>query len=212
MYRAMQTMGYIERPEVVARRDEIVRGRVESLLRAQFVDDTYVPDSAAVRRYYNEHLAEYTRPQSYMIFYLRFDNRERSQSVAAAWKTGTTPDSVESRWVESGDVPDAIWKALTQMKESSVEGPLAGDGEYWVVQMIQKSAPRAFAELATGIRSKLQKSRNDARRESWIRTTGERYGVVRYPERLSRITLPSSAAREPLAQPGTEAVDRPAGT
>jgi hypothetical protein len=212
MYRAMQTMGYIDRPEVAARRDEIVRGRVESLLRAQFVDDTYVPDSAEVRRYYNEHLAQYTRPQSYMVFYLRFEDREMSQSAASAWKTGATPDSVESRWVENGDVPDAIWKALTQMKENSVEGPLVGNGEYWVVQMLQKSAPRAFAELAPGIRSKLQESRNDARRESWMNKTGERYGVVRYPERLSRITLPPSKARKPLAQPGTEEANRPAGT
>jgi len=203
MYAAMRNMGYLDRPEVVRRRDEIITRRTESIIQMQLADAIYMPDSAEVSRYFREQPAEFARPQGYMIRNVRFGNREPAQAVASAWQAGSTPDSVESRWVGKSDVPAPVWKALTEMTEGSVSGPVATDTGYWVMSMVQKSAPRTLAEAAPGIRNKLQVTHNQRLRDSWIRKTGERYGVVRYPDRFRQVALPSSKEPAPVAQPGT---------
>jgi hypothetical protein len=211
MYNAMRGMGYLDWPEVRQRKDEIIAGRAESIIRMQLADAAYIPDTAAVSRYYREHPAEFARPQSYMIRSLRFRSREQAQAVASAWQAGTTPDSVESRWVEKGGVPAPVWRTLAAMTEGSVSGPIAADTVHWVFSLVQKSAPRTLAEAAPVIRNKLQEAHNRGLRDSWIKKTGERYGVWRYPERLRRVTLPSSQEPEALAQPGNSDERIPAG-
>ncbi len=205
MYDAMRKLGYLTRPEVLAKRAAIVRTRAEAVAYAQMSDPQYAPDSAEVERYFRAHAADYARPTSYMVRFLRFPDQTKAQKLADAWKAGNAPDSVESRWVEKADVPAGVWNALTKMSEGGVTDAIAGNGDYWVATLAQKSAPPSVAEVGGGIRAKLQRDHDWRRRQEWIRTTGAPYGITRYPERNARVTLPSVKNAPRLAKPASGA-------
>ncbi|MBI5868725.1 MAG: peptidyl-prolyl cis-trans isomerase [candidate division Zixibacteria bacterium] len=205
MYDAMRKLGYLTKPEVIAKRAAIIRTRAEAAAYAQMSDAQYVPDSAEVERYFRAHAAEYARPASYMVRFLRLPDQMKAQSLADAWKAGNAPDSVESRWVEKADVPAGVWNALTKMSEGGVTDAIAGNGDYWVVTLAQKSAPPSVTDVAGSIRAKLQRDHDWKRRQEWIRTSGAPYGITRYPERISRVKLPSAKDAPRLAKPASGA-------
>lgn len=205
MLNALRRLGYLTRPEVIARRNEMIRERAESMLMAEMSDLSYVPDSTAVLRYFREHATEYARPQSYMVRFLKFADQGQAASVAAAWKSGNAPDSMETRWVGKSDVPAGVWNALSQMQEGGVTDAIAGDGEYWVTTLAQKSDPVTVADAAPGIRARLQSIHNWKRRQEWIRRNGGPYGITRDPDRYASVILPPQSEVKLPPPPGTGA-------
>lgn len=203
MYKAMSDLGYLNRPEVLKRRNEIISGRKESIFRSSLTEKRYIPTDAEVNQYFQQHPAEFARPPSYMIRSLRFQNREQALQVAAAWRAGTSPDSVDSRWVEKSDVPGPVWAKLTAMAEGSVSDPVTAGADHWVVLLAQKAKPRSLADAADGIRAKLADAHERSTHDAWMNRTGERYGVVRHAARFGQVLLPSTANPEP-APPGAD--------
>ncbi len=190
LYNALRTWGYLTRPEVTDLRAERIHDHASERVRALFTGADFIPDSASVARYYHAHPEEFTVASSYLIRFLKFNERSEAEKIAATWRTGTHPDSLETAWVRKGDVPEAVWSVVTKTTIGTVMDPLAVNGQFWVVLLSDRAKPKSLGEAFFGISTKLQSEHYARLKATWLSKVTHRYPVIRYPDRYAMVLFP----------------------
>ena len=191
LYGAMRDWGYLDLSEVQELRDLKRRQHAEEVVRSGFTSSAYAPDSAAIARYYRDHILEFTPPRRHQIESARYAQRDSAQRDLGAWRQGSAPARVETRWVGPGDLPAPVWNNLAAITPGSLIGPISARGEYWLVKLDKIAPPRPLQEVSSAIDATLREQDRENRLLSWLRKMTQRYQLTRYDDRLRTLRLPS---------------------
>ncbi len=191
LYGAMREWGYLELPEVIEVRERKFRQHAEEVIRSRFTTSTYAPDSAEIARYYRDHMIEIAPVRRHQVEITRFADRDSAQLAMDAWRAGTKPGRVISQMVGPSDLPAAVWNKLAAVTPGSMLGPVAAKGEYWLLHLNRIVPPPPLQEMASAIDATLRRLRRENMQRSWVEKMSQRYGLVRYDDRLNTVRLPS---------------------
>jgi hypothetical protein len=187
---ALRTWGYLDRPEVreASAKERIIR--VKDRLKAQ-LSEHLAPDSAQVRRYYKEHIREFTPDRRHFIFSRVYENEDSAAATVARWRAGEPPQNVHSQWIQAGDVPNPVWNRIASVTAGSIIGPIAVKGEYWIVVLDRIAEPKPLRQVFGIIRGRIRDEKLEQRREEWVRRASQRHTVVRRLSVLNDLVLPT---------------------
>jgi len=187
---ALREWGYLDRPEVqlVSAKERVIR--VKDKIKAS-LSVGLGNDSADVRRYYSEHIREFTPERRHFIFSRIFDREDSAAAMADRWRAGEPPQEVHSQWIQAGDVPNPIWNRVASVTEGTVIGPVRVQGEYWVVVLDKIAAPKPLNQVYGIISGRIRDEEIEQRRQDWVRSASQRHQVVRRLSILDELVLPT---------------------